>query len=215
MEADVNPTGEVDEVVEAEEAIQPRLRLELPNEISAETVDPVVAFLKDAPEGTAIELHLRHNAGGRVDKMVALIDALNETKATVEITYSRYIMSAAATVWLHFLLRATTNVQSLMPKKPGVVMYHRPRKTQGDYLCFADEVKDDHPLKGPWAKQMKIFDDLFETMYLAFLRVGPDGQLRDEPAESMVHEPDGLTYRHWVMRLRDCYYGNQDCLIPV
>jgi hypothetical protein len=209
LEADVNPTNEVEEV------LQSRLRLELPNEISAETVDPVVALLKDAPEGTAIELHLRHNAGGRVDKMVSLIDALNETKATVEITYSRYIMSAAATIWLHFLLRSTANVQSLMPKKPGVVMYHRPRKTQGDYLCFADDVVDDHPLKGPLAQQMKIFDDLFETMYLAFLRIGPDGQVRDVPDECMVHEPDGLTYRHWVMRLRESYYGNQDCLIPV
>ncbi|EIK94014.1 hypothetical protein PMM47T1_24009 [Pseudomonas sp. M47T1] len=210
MEADVNPTAELEGA-----ALQSRLRLELPNEISAETVDPVVALLKDAPAGTAIELHLRHNAGGRVDKMVALIDALNETKASVEITYSRYIMSAAATVWLYFLLRSTTNVQSLMPRKPGVVMYHRPRKTQGDYLCFADEVGDDHPLKGPLAQQMKIFDDLFETMYQVFLRIGPDGQLRDEPPECMVHEPDGLKYRHWVMRLRDCYYGNQDCLIPV
>jgi hypothetical protein len=210
-ETTVVEVDDAERIVEAE----PKLRLELSNEISSDTVDPVISVLEKADEGDLIEIHLRHNGGGSVERMMALIDALDDTKATVEITFSRYVMSAAATIWLKYLVGSTLNVQSLLPRKPGVVMYHRPRRKLGEYLCFADEVDGAHPLKAPLEQQLQIFDELFEKIYLICLRCGADGQLRDAPGERIVHSDDGLTYRHALMRMREAYYGNQDCLIPV
>lgn len=192
------------------------IRLELPNEISRASVQPVIDQLNAAQPGSSFELHLRHNGGGCVATMIDLIVALNETKGTVEITFGRYVMSAAATIWLWFLVRATDNVRSLPPLKPGVVMYHRPRRTQQrEYLCFADEVDPEHPLKEPLQQQFKLFDDLFRDVYTALLISAPDGSLREAPSESLICEEDGLTYRHWLARLKDAYLGNQDVLIPV
>ncbi|MCS4284472.1 hypothetical protein M2396_002768 [Pseudomonas sp. BIGb0278] len=193
-----------------------KIRLELPNEISRASVQPVIDQLHAAQAGSSFELHLRHNGGGCVNTMIDLIVALNETKGMVEITFGRYVMSAAATIWLWFMVRGTPNVQSLPPLKPGVVMYHRPRRVQaGEYICFADEVEPGHPLKEPLEQQFKLFDDLFNDVHRALLLQGLDGKERDAPAESLICEEDGLTYRHWLARLQEAYLGNQDVLIPV
>lgn len=193
-----------------------KIRLELPNEISAASVQPIIDQLNAATAGSFYELHLRHNAGGCVNTMVNLIVALNETEGDVEITFGRYVMSAAATIWLWFLVRATENVRSLLPLKPGVVMYHRPRKMhQGEYICFANEVESGHPLKEPLQKQFALFDNLFEDVHSALLLSAPDGSRREAPSESLICAEDGLTYRHWLARLKEAYLGNQDVLIPV
>lgn len=205
------------QVVEDATGAGEREKFVIENEISAATVDPVVKALLDpeAEEGRLIELHLRHNSGGNVDKMHELIQALLSTTARVEITYSRYVMSAAATIWLLFLVAATERVQSLLPKKPGVVMYHRPRRMQGEYLCFADEIETAHPLKDALDRKFAIFDRLFTAVMDALRQTGPDGSRRAVPDEHIVFEEDGLRYRHYLWRLEEAYYRNQDCLIPV
>ena len=204
-------------VVEDVAGVSERVKFVIENEISAATVDPVVEALLDphAKEGRLMEIHLRHNSGGDVDKMHSLIQALMATTAKVEITYSRFIMSAAATVWLLFLVAATEKVQSLLPKKPGVVMYHRPRRMQGEYLCFADEIQLDHPFKDALDRKFAIFDKLFVAVMDALRQTAPDGSRRPVPDEHMVYQADGLQYRHYLWRLEEAYYGNQDCLIPV
>lgn len=193
-----------------------RLRLELPNEISPVSVQPIVDQLNKATAASSFELHLRCNGGGCVNTMIDLIVALHNTEANVVITFGRYVMSAAATIWLWFLVRATPNVQSLHPLKPGVVMYHRPRRMQmGEYICFADEIQAGHPLKAPLLQQFKLFDDLFMDVHNALLLQAPDGSPRSAPSETLIFKDDGLTYRHWLARLKEAYLGNQDCLIPV
>lgn len=198
------------------EAAPPIVRLEISNEISRASVQPIIDQLHAAEAGSLFELHLRHNGGGCVGTMIDLIDALETTKGQVVITFGRYIMSAAATIWLWFLVRDYPNVKSLYPLKPGVVMYHRPRRVQkGEYICFANEVEADHPLKEPLEKQFQLFDGLFSDVFDWLLHEAPDGSLRDAPQENLICEEDGLTYRHWLARLQDAYLGNQDCLIPV
>lgn len=192
-----------------------KLKLELQDQISAETVNPIIDVLNKASAGDLIEIHLRHNAGGNVDRMVALIDALDVTKAQVEITFSRYVMSAAATLWLWFFLRESPNVKSLYPKKKGVVMYHRPRRQRGGYLCFCNEMGDDHPLKAPLQEKLKIFDDLFEELFAEMCHFHAQQESQEKLAFELVVDEEKLSYRHSLDRMRDAYYGNQDCLIPV
>jgi len=192
-----------------------KLELMLLDEISVASVAPILEALAAATLGQKIELHLRHNGGGDVDQMIDLIHNLHETKATVEITFSRYVMSAAATIWLWFRVWPTVRVQSLPPKKPGVVMYHRPRLCDGLYVCFTDEMDDGHVLKAHFEKKFTLFDLLFEEMYLRMLASGNEGLPAPVPDEAKIHEQNGLSYRHAIYRMRDSYYGNQDCLIPV
>lgn len=197
------------------EDVRPKLKLELQDQISAETVNPIIDVLNKASEGDLIEIHLRHNAGGNVDRMIALIDALDATSAKVEITFSRYVMSAAATLWLWYFLRESPNVKSLYPKKKGVVMYHRPRRQRGGYLCFCDEMGNDHPLKAPLQEKLSIFDELFEELFERMCIIYAQQESQDQLAFHLVVEEEKLSYRHSMDRLREAYYGNQDCLIPV
>lgn len=212
VDAQVEPQAA--DTVQAADDTKP-LELMLPDEISVASVAPILSALAAATPGQKIELHLRHNSGGDVDQMIDLIKNLHETKASVEITFSRYVMSAAATIWLWFRVWPTTQVQSLPPKKPGVVMYHRPRLGDGLYICFTDEMDDGHVLKAYFEKKFKLFDLLFEEMYLRMLASGNEGQPAPVPDEAKIHEQNGLSYRHAIYRMRDSYYGNQDCLIPV
>lgn len=69
-------------------------------------------------------------------------------------------------------------------------------------------------MREPLERKFRIFDDLFEQTINVLRVLGPDGNLRDAPVESFVLSDDGLTYRHYLWRMRDAYYGNQDCLIP-
>lgn len=193
----------------------PKLKLELQDVISAETVNPIIEVLRKANDGDLIEIHLRHNAGGNVDRMVALIEALNSTAAQVEITFSRYVMSAAATIWLWFFMRETNRVKSLFPKKKGVVMYHRPRRQRGGYLCFCDEMAADHPLREPLQEKMRMFDELFEEVFDLMCRNSALQESQPELKAELHNEEDQLMYKHSLHRMRDAYYGNQDCLIPV
>lgn len=193
----------------------PRLKLELQDVISAETVNPIIDVLNKATDSDLIEIHLRHNGGGNVDRMVALIDALSTTAARVEITFSRYVMSSAATIWLWFYMRQTPKVQSLLPLKKGVVMYHRPRRQRSGYSCFCDEMEEAHPLKAPLHEKMRMFDELFEEVFalLSYLAAETEKQ---EMLQAELHDTeDQLLYRHSLIRMREAYYGNQDCLIPV
>lgn len=176
---------------------------------------PILQALADATEDQRIDLHLRHNSGGDVDQMIELIRNLHVTKASVEISFSRYVMSAAATIWLWFRVWPIERVQSVPPRKPGVVMYHRPRLLDGLYVCFTSEMDEGHVLKTHLEKKFKLFDVLFEEMYSRMLASGQDGPLAVIPDELKHNDHNGLSYRHAVYRMRDSYYGNQDCLIPV
>ena len=108
MESNALATTEV----ESEEVN--RTFVELNEEISVSTVSPIIAILDAAKPGDSIALHMRNNNGGDVGQLFELIKALVRTKATVEISFGRFIMSAAASLWLWFWLRPAPHVKSLL-----------------------------------------------------------------------------------------------------
>ncbi|MBJ2204588.1 hypothetical protein JFT62_02800 [Pseudomonas sp. MF2846] len=201
--------GAVTAVKAANEELPERTVIELKDEVSVETVAPIVTALNDAAEGDLIEIYIRHNCGGQVDSLFALIMAIVHTKAKVEITIGRYMMSAAATLWLWFWLWRAPHVTALMPLKPAVLMYHRPRQTcgdNGDYYCFAESMKDGDPVKVSLQAKIKVFDDLFDSL---LHRLGWSS-LSDA---SLVVED--VAYQHRLQHLKEAYYGNKDIVFPV
>lgn len=190
----------------ANEELLERTVIELKSVVNVETVTPLIDALTAAVEGDLIELHIRHNGGGDVDVLFALITAIVHTKAQVEITIGRYIMSAAATLWLWFWLWRAPHVTSLMPLKPAVLMYHRPRRSYGDYYCFAESLSDTDQTKASLVQKVKIFDDLFDAM---LNRLGWN-QLTD--ACLVIGD---VSYQHYLQHMKEAYYGNKDCVIPV
>lgn len=198
--------GVVTAVKAANEELLERTVIELKSVVSVETVMPMIDALNTAVEGDLIEIHIRHNGGGDVDVLFALITAIVHTKAKVEITIGRYIMSAAATLWLWFWLWRAPHVTSLMPLKPAILMYHRPRRSYGEYYCFAESLSDTDQTKASLVQKVKIFDDLFDAM---LNRLGWN-QLTD--ACLVVGD---VSYQHYLQHMKEAYYGNKDCVIPV
>lgn len=198
--------GAIAAIKAANEELLERTVIELKSVVSVETVVPLIHALEAAVEGDVIELHIKHNGGGDVDVLFALIAAIVHTKAQVEITIGRYIMSAAATLWLWFWLWRAPHVKSLMPRKPAVLMYHRPRRTYGDYYCFAESLSDTDEMKASLVQKVKVFDDLFDAM---LNRLG----LNQLPDTRLVM--GDVSYQHYLQHMKEAYYGNKDCVIPV
>lgn len=199
----------VEAVAAANEELPERTVIELVSQVSVATAQPIIAALKDAKPGTLIEVHIRHNAGGEVAAMFGLVNAIVHTKANVEITIGRFVMSAAATLWLWFWLWPVPHVKALMPLKPAVLMYHRPRQVcgnNGDYFCFAESLKDGDPVKESLLVKIKIFDDLFDAL---LKRMGWSSLTN----AALVLED--VAYQHHLHHLKEAYYGNKDCVFPV
>lgn len=178
-------------------------------EISADTVGPIIDALARANSQDLIRIILRDNKGGSVAAAFALIRAVNETGAgSIEIHMDRHIMSAAAFIWLWFAVRDQSNVKSLYPIEPSVVMYHRPRQhspDSPDHHVFRDDLDDGHPLHTQLAESQSFFDQIFEEL-LQGMGYSPE-------AEYLAHE--GANYRHRLSYMRQAYYQNQDCILNI
>jgi len=202
-------SGAVTAVKAANDILPERTVIELKSVVSVETVSPLIEALNEASDDALIEIYIKHNGGGEVDSLIALLRAIVNTKAQVEITIGRYVMSAAATLWLWFWLWPVPHVKALMPLKPAVLMYHRPRQSCGgnsDYYCFAESLKDGDPVKQSLQDKIKIFDELFDAL---LNRLGWSS-LSDA---SLVLEE--VSYQHHLQHLKEAYYGNKDCIFPV
>lgn len=201
MESNALATTEV----ESEEVN--RTFVELNEEISVSTVSPIIAILDAAKPGDSIALHMRNNNGGDVGQLFELIKALVRTKATVEISFGRFIMSAAASLWLWFWLRPAPHVKSLLPRKPAVIMYHRPRRPHAEsYYCFAEDFEEGDPIRESLMELVRVFDKLFEEL---LERMGWSALTSANVVSG------GVIYQHSLQHLKDAYYGNKDCIIPV
>lgn len=196
-------------------AVTPDRRvIELKGIVSAETVTPIVEELRNAKPAERLLIYIRANGGGEIRQLVLIIQALGTTQADVELAIGRYAMSAAATLWLWFLLDPIAGddgvgrVVSVDPLKPTVLLFHRPRwphGPNGEYYCFFEDFED-LTVRDSLSKQVEIFDNLFERV----LALQGFGQVH---AATVKH--DGATYKHHLHFAREAYYGNNDYVISL
>lgn len=211
----VTASAEEDVEFEINAAVTPDRRvIELKGVVSPETVTPVIEELRNAKPGEPLLLYIKANGGGEIRQLVLLIQALGTTQADVQLAIGRYAMSAAATLWLWFLLDPITGddgvgrVVSVDPLKPTVLLFHRPRwphSSGGEYYCFYEDFEDES-VRENLSKQVEIFDNLFERI----LALQGFGQVH---AATVKH--DGATYKHHLHFAREAYYGNHDYVISL
>ena len=196
-------------------AVEPgREVLELVGQISAETVGPLVARLEQAKPAEKLLVYIRANGGGCTASMFELIEGLAASKADVELAINRYAMSAAATLWLWFILdpiegeAGVGRVVSVGPLKPTVLLIHRPRLAlagDGTYYCFLDGVADEG-MRQELSAQLDVFDDIFDRL---MERLG----INDVHA-ALITEQRG-TFKHHLHYAKDAYYGNCDYVLTL
>lgn len=210
-------------IATAVDAIEPEINaivtpdrriVELNGVISAATVTPVIEQLQGAQPAEKILIYIRANGGGEIGQLVLLIQALATTQADVELAINRYAMSAAATLWLWFILDpilgddGVGRVVSVDPLKPTVLLYHRPRWPYGDsgeYYCFLEDFEDEN-VRANNKQQVEIFDQMFERI---LARLGYD----QVHMATMRHE--GAIYKHHSLFAREAYYSNNDFVISL
>nr|WP_288256010.1 hypothetical protein [uncultured Pseudomonas sp.] len=188
--------------------------LTLTNRISAETVEPIIEALQAAEPAEKLVVYIRANNGGQVQQLIRLIQALATTEADVELAIGRYAMSCAAALWLWFALEpiegddGVGRVVSVDPRKPAVLLYHRPRwphTKDGEYYCFIEHFEDE-AVRESLKAQVQLFDDLFE---LLLERQGLGG------VHTATLSQDGATYTHHLQFAKDTYYSNRDYVISL
>lgn len=184
------------------------LELELVDQISGATVAPLCDALNAANPGDVIRIMMPHNKGGEINAATNLIVAIIKTKATVNLVFDRYVISAAAFIWVWFLLRRMPHVTVTTTENPGLVVYHRPRlpaQTLQNHFLFRDDLADGHPIREMMQHHMQLFDELFEEL----LR----GLGWSDEHETCKNE-DGADYWHELCHMKRAYYSNRDCVIP-
>ncbi|CDF86319.1 hypothetical protein PKB_5006 [Pseudomonas knackmussii B13] len=215
MDAGVTASAENVAEPEINAVVTPDRRvLELKGVVNAETVTPVIEELRNAKPAERLLIYIRANGGGEIRQLVLLIQALGTTQADVELAIGRYAMSAAATLWLWFLLDpiqgddGVGRVVSVDPLKPTVLLFHRPRWPHGEggeYYCFIEDFEDE-TVRENLSAQVEIFDNLFERI----LALQGFGQVH---AATVKHE--GAIYKHHLHFAREAYYGNNDYVISL
>lgn len=195
-------------------AVEPgREVLELVGQISAETVDPLVARLEAAKPAEKLLIYIRANGGGCTASMFRLIEGLAASDADVELAINRYAMSAAATLWLWFILDpipgegGVGRVVSVGPLKPTVLLIHRPRLLyeDGAYYCFLDGIADEG-MKKELGELVEVFDDIFDRL-MERMGIG-------KVHAASISEERG-TFKHHLHYAKDAYYSNCDYVLTL
>lgn len=191
-----------------------RLVLELRNRIDASTVEPIIAALHDAEPADKLVIYIKANNGGSVQELIRLIQALLTTRADVELAIGRYAMSCAAALWLWFALdpidgdEGVGRVVSVDPRKPAVLLYHRPRWPYCDdaqYYCFIEHFEDES-IRESLNAMVQLFDNMFEKL---LERQGLAG------VHAATLNEAGATYTHHLHFAKETYYSNRDYVISL
>lgn len=183
------------------------LVLSLIDVIEAVNVAPICQALLAARVGDQITISMPHNKGGQIAATIDLVAAITQSKAKVTIEFDRYVISAAAFLWLWFRLRPLEHVEVRTSGNPALLVYHRPRlpTPAGTHYLFRDDLADGHPLREMLLHNIQVFDDLFEELLTAL------GWSDDcDKCENL----EGADFWHELCHLKRAYYSNRDCVIP-
>ncbi|MGL6359833.1 hypothetical protein ACSZNK_18915 [Aeromonas hydrophila] len=179
---------------------------EIAKEITDETVAESLQALNDAVNGDEITIRLPYNGGGSVDAAIELIEAVKDTEANVIIEVDRYVISAAAFIYLWFIIYPEAHVQARTTGEPGILVYHRPRIAIDNHLAFIDDLSDDTSEWDSLNEFTGIFDKLFDLLITAC------GYTIQNENVYMYSECE---LKHQLKHVRDGYYSNQDFVMQM
>jgi hypothetical protein len=141
------------------------------NSITDETILMAVNGLKTAKLIEHVLIHLPFNNGGSASAAFALVEAIQKTKATVTIEVDRYVISAAAFVFLWFTVfredhvfpQTTQNCDNQLA--PPIIVYHRPRLCyEGNIIVFLDDLDEKDKRYVGLKSATDRFDELFDAL---------------------------------------------------
>jgi hypothetical protein len=180
-------------------------KFEIIDEITMATVSAAIDFLNEAVDGNEALITLPYNGGGSVDAAILLIESIKDTKASVTIEVDRYVISAAAFIYLWFFVYPEAHVVVKTTGKPAIFVYHRPRVLINEHLAFIDDLKKGMVEWDSLKEFTDIFDKLFEYLIAAC------GYSSDN---ENIYEYNQCELKHQLRHVRDGYYSNQDFVIP-
>lgn len=183
------------------------LKFEISEEISFSKIKNILDVLNNTYKEATISIHLSSNSGGNVDSAIQLIEAIKNTQAHVVLSASRYVISAAAFIYLWFLLYKENHVTVKLPDKPALLVYHRPRiQIDNNYIAFFDDLSEDHNLLDELKEATQLFDELFNSFVISL------GYTINIETYRTI---DNSTFKHELKHIYDAYYSNQDVVIPL
>ncbi len=178
---------------------------EIIDEITSQTVAAALVALDEAVDGNDITIKLPYNGGGAVDAAIDLIEAIKDTKASVTIEIDRYVISAAAFIYLWFFVYPEAHVEAKTTGAPAILVYHRPRIIVDEHLAFLNDLNDQMEEWESLKEFTDIFDKLFEYLIAAYGYTA---------ANENMYQYNQCELKHQLRHVRDGYYSNQDFVIP-
>ncbi|QNF24857.1 hypothetical protein FT673_13125 [Aeromonas hydrophila] len=177
---------------------------EIIEEITDQTVAASLHALREAVDGNEITIRLPYNGGGSVDAAIELIEAVKDTDARVVIEVDRYVISAAAFIYLWFCIYPEAHVQARTTGEPAILVYHRPRVIIDDHLAFISDLTADAPEWDTLNEFTGIFDQLFDYLLAA---CGYTDQNEN------LYAYNQCELKHQLSHVRNGYYSNQDFVL--
>lgn len=178
---------------------------EIVNEITPATVTDSLEALNEAVDGQEITIRLPYNGGGSVDAAILLIEAIKDTEAKVIMEIDRYVISAAAFIYLWFCIYPEAHVTARTTGEPAILVYHRPRIIINDHLAFLNDLNEDADEWDTLKEFTEIFDKLFDYLIAAC------GYTTDN---ENIYQYNQCELTHQLSHVRNGYYSNQDFVMP-
>ncbi|MUK91535.1 hypothetical protein GNP80_03600 [Aliivibrio fischeri] len=178
-------------------------RYDIASEITEETVKLAISGLNTASKDEKILIHLPYNNGGETDAAIELIEAVKATDATVTIEADRYVISAAAFIFVWFIVYPEDHVSVDTTDEIGpIIIYHRPRYVMDDDRI--EFLSDITPQTLGW-DDLNFITDKFDAVFDELL-----GLLGYDPS---IHQVDAGA-RFSLEHDKNAYYSNYDVAIP-
>jgi len=186
-------------------------KIYLENRLTEDNIGKVKSYFDELNSPyNKIELILRNNEGGNIVPVIELINEIRYSDIHVYINAQGYIMSAAAVLYFYLMLHEDeeefANVTVCQPLSELLVVMHRPRKEEQDYVQFAEPASESikpGTMPSSLSEKTRFVDDLFENVMDLL------GHLKNPlpPADSVLSE-----MTHVSEHIRKIYYANGDFL---
>ena len=184
-------------------------KIYLDDRITEENIGEIKSYFDELkPPYEKVVLILRNNEGGDIAPVLELINEIRYSDIPVSINAQGYIMSAAAVLYFYLLLHEQeeefSNVLICPLVSELLVIIHRPRKEEPDYVQFAEPVPESighASVPTKLSEKTRFVDDLFEDVMKLLGHVANP----TPPTNSVLSE-----MTHVSEHIRKTYYANGD-----
>jgi hypothetical protein len=192
--------------------IEPTRKVEfILKDTNESSIEPILKYFDNPPDSDHLQITLHGNTGGNLVPVLELIERIRHSDINVSICVKDYVFSAAAVLYFLLLFEKDcsnfTNVQFNPLEKPILVLFHKPRNVEGEFIRFPDSEKLIKKSAIPLDIEGQSL--IVERIFHKFLKATGNNEIKEVPRGG-----DFIGMKHKNQHILDSWENNYDCIFP-